>query len=139
MSRLRRCVTLDPTPEDSTPQGAEMVLKKDMRYRVNDTDVYPNCAIAFMQMDFPSNDGFGEEYAGTGFLADGHMFITAAHNIVKVDENMTPATIVRVMFGLDGPDDFVSKKKLTLEGRDFKFPKEHQRATDQCDIAWWLS
>ena len=142
MSSLRRCNTRDPTPEDSEPQGAEMVQvsRKDMRYRVDDTMKYPHSAIAYMQMTFHNDDDddeFGEDYAGTGFLCDGFTFVTAGHNIIKVndDKSRVPATTVTLMFGLDGAQDFVQKKSFALKGSDFTVPKEHRKASDQYDIA----
>ena len=142
MSILRPYVTRDPTPEDSEPQGAEMVqvCRGDMRYLIDDTMNYPHMAIAFMQMQFPSEDDddeFGEEYAGTGFLCDDHMFLTACHNVLKIDDdnNRIPATTISLMFGLNGSHDFRVKKSFALEGCDFVVPKEHQKASDEHDVA----
>ena len=67
MSSLKRCKTLDEAPIDSEAQGAEMALKADTRTRVVNTNAYPHCSIAFMQMTYPNEDGdeeFPLEFSG---------------------------------------------------------------------------
>jgi len=136
MSSLQHYLSRDPAPQDSEPQGAEMVVRKDMRTLVDDTTKYPHQSIAFMQMEFPGEEF---EYAGTGFMADGQTYITAAHNVLKIEnDNRIWATTVDIRFGLNGPEDFLlnSIKCVSLEGNKFTVPQEHMEPGDEFDIAW---
>ena len=119
MASLHPIHTRDPAPHDSEPQQAENVLRKDMRYLVDDTTKHPHNSIAYMMMEFPDEE---RDYSGTGFMADGVTFITAAHNVVKVENGQRIwATTVVLRFGLNGPEDFILKstKCVSLEGSTF--------------------
>ena len=110
----------------------------DMRYMVDDTRKYPHMAIAYMIMQYPSDniDGFSE-YAATGFLCEDYTFFTAAHNVLNVSNTgRLPATNVILVFGLNGSVDSNSKKMLSFEGCKFTIPKDYQEPCDQYDIAW---
>ena len=62
----------------------EMAITTDNRYRVKDAHANPHNTIAFMQMEFDLDEGDLSKFAGTGFLCKNLIFITAAHNVVKM-------------------------------------------------------
>jgi hypothetical protein len=128
---------MDHEFEEPQPQNAEMALTTDNRYLVKDSHAYPHNAIAFMQMEFDLDDGDLGEFAGTGFMCQKHIFVTAAHNVVQMSRaNKKFARAISLQFAVNGPEDVNLTNKITLEGIDFSIPKDHKKAADHCDIAW---
>ena len=138
MAKSRVCfTTVDQELEDPQPQGADIAFVKDKRYIVKDANIYPHMAIAFMQMQFDLDDDEIGAMAGTGFLCKNHIFITCAHNVVKmgrVTKNF--ATTVSLTFGANGEEDIMTTSGIELEGNAFSIPKGHRKGSDQYDIAW---
>jgi V8-like Glu-specific endopeptidase len=137
MANSKCFITMDQLLDDPETQGAESAHIKDRRYLVKDANSFPYLAIAFMQIELLRDDGILTEYAGTGFLCKNKVFVTAAHNIVKMSRaTKTFAEGVRLQFGVNGPEDVNSTNVLLLEGSDFSFPKGHKKGSDEYDIAW---
>ncbi len=114
-----------------------MALTTDNRYLVKDAHVNPHNAIAFMQMEFDLDDGDLGEFAGTGFMCENLVFLTAAHNVVQMSRaNKNFARAVSLQFAVNGPEDVNLTTKIKLEGDAFSIPKEHKKAADHCDVAW---
>ena len=113
-------------------ESPEMVhFNNETRYRIMDTTIYPHNAIARMIMKMFSKPDL---YAGTGFLTDDYIFITAAHN-VREDREKSVAEI-KIYFALDGDTNWAKGKPIELHGRDFTVPEAYLKSTDFCDIAW---
>jgi V8-like Glu-specific endopeptidase len=128
---------MDHEVEEPEAQGAEMALATDNRYLVKDSHAYPHNAIAFMQMEFDLEDGDLGEFAGTGFMCQAHMFVTAAHNILRMSTaTKNFARAVSLQFAVNGPEDVALTKMIELEGVDFSIPTDYKKPTDHCDIAW---
>ena len=98
MAGFKQHKTTDVTMDEGNEENVEMVYKnkEDLRCRVVDTSQYPNNVIAYMVMEYLSDD---TSFAGTGFLADQYMFITCAHN-VRDKERRAAARTVEITFGL---------------------------------------
>ena len=111
---------------------AEMVhYNKETRYRINDTSSHPHKAIARMIMKFFSKPDL---FAGTGFLTDDYIFITAAHNVRE--DRLKNVAEITIYFGLDGDTNWDNVKPIRLHGKDFTVPDSYWKPTDFCDIAW---
>ena len=82
-SKTRECV--------SRAQADKINFDNDERRKVTDTSQYPHMAIARTSMWFL---GDPNQYSGTGFLADGHIFITCAHNVRDDMKSPNPARSV---------------------------------------------
>ena len=89
---------------------AEMVhYNKETRYRIKDTSSYPHKAIARMIMKFFSKPDL---FAGTGFLTDDYIFITAAHNVRE--DRLKNAAEITIYFGLDGDTNWDNVKPIQV-------------------------
>ena len=133
MADFKRFKTKDVSLDEVEPENAEMVYKdkQDLRRLVKDTNSFPYNVIAFIETEFLSDE---DSFAGTGFLADQYLFITCAHNVR--DEDRKAARTVKLLFGLNGPDDYDTKKKLCFHGQDFHVPKKYKSGTDKNDFAF---
>ena len=130
-------ISMDHVFEEPQQQGAEMAAKKDTRYLVKDSHAYPHNAIAFMQMEFDLGDDDLGEFSGTGFMCENLIFLTAAHNVVKMSRvNKNFAKAISLQFAVNGPEDVNLTSKIKLEGSDFSIPKDHKKGADHCDVAW---
>ena len=77
------------------------------------------------------------EFAGTGFMCEKFMFLTAAHNVVKMSRvNKNFAKAISLQFAVNGPEDVNLTSKIKLTGSDFSIPKDHKKGADHCDVAW---
>ena len=94
----------------SRAQADKINFDNDERRKVTDTSQYPHMAIARTSMWFL---GDPNQYSGTGFLADGHIFITCAHNVR--DDNNDPARSRHIRFGVDGETNQAEIKTLKID------------------------
>ena len=104
----------------------------DTRHLITDTSKFPHSAIARIRMKFDDL----KTWVGTGFLTDGYIFITAAHNIR--DDNNKNARSLEIRFGLNGDSNWSKEKVFKLEGKDFNIPQSYKKMNGihPCDIAW---
>ena len=129
-------VTRDAIQADMQPQEAERDFGQDRRLIVEDTRKFPHNLICFMQMEFEEDDGV-KEFSGSGFLCEDFRLLTAAHNIVMIDDNKkVAADSVTFIFGFNGQADLIGKKAFQVEGSAFQIPKDHKEMADRFDIAW---
>ena len=135
MENLRNITEDEPKIREfvSRAQADKINFENDERRKVSNTSQYPYLAIAHISMWYFGNPS---RYSGTGFLADQHIFITCAHNVMDDMKSPNPARSVHIRFGVDGDRDQPDIKTLKLEGKDFNVPEMYRKGMDPSDIAW---